>query len=160
MSLPALRIDVTGEAADALDADDHAAVLAAAGFAASRLGLHPDCELSVAFVSEDEMARLHQEWMDLPGPTDVLSFPMDELRPATDAAAAEPGVLGDLVLAPAFIARQASDHGATFREELELLTIHGVLHLVGYDHAEPDEEREMFGLQTTMLQDLRSEATA
>jgi probable rRNA maturation factor len=160
MTAPALRIEVTGEAADQVDPSDHEAVVAAACFAAAQLGLHPESELSVAFVSDDEMARLHEEWMDLPGPTDVLSFPMDELRPVQPGAMAEPGVLGDLVLAPAFIARQAAAHDATLRQELELLTVHGMLHLVGYDHADAQEEHEMFGLQSRILDGLRAEVDA
>jgi probable rRNA maturation factor len=160
MSAPAAAIEITGSALDAVDAADREAVLAAAGFACAALGLHPECELSVAFVDDDEMAALHLEWMDLPGATDVLSFPMDELRPVPPGGQAVPGVLGDLVLAPAFVARQAADHGVTVADELRLLTVHGVLHLVGFDHAEPDEEREMFALQDRILSDLRAEATS
>ena len=95
------------------------------------------------------MADLHMRWMDLPGPTDVMSFPMDELEPGGRPDAPEPGpaMLGDIVLCPEFAAEQAAVAGHSLGHELALLTIHGVLHLLGYDHAEPDEEKEMFALQ-------------
>ena len=95
------------------------------------------------------MADLHMRWMDLPGPTDVMSFPMDELEPGGRPDAPEPGpaMLGDIVLCPEFAAEQAAAAGHSLGHELALLTIHGVLHLLGYDHAEPDEEKEMFALQ-------------
>ena len=93
------------------------------------------------------MAELHERWMDEPGPTDVMSFPMDELveesrRP--DASDMGPALLGDIVLCPEFAKAQARAAGHRLDDELHLLTVHGVLHLLGYDHAEPDEEREMF----------------
>jgi probable rRNA maturation factor len=101
------------------------------------------------------MADLHMRWMDLPGPTDVMSFPMDELEPGGRPDAPEPGpaMLGDIVLCPEFAAEQAAAAGHSLGHELALLTIHGVLHLLGYDHAEPDEEKEMFALQRSLLED-------
>lgn len=120
-----------------------------AEFAMARMGLHPDCSLSITLVDEQRISELHVEWMDLPGPTDVLSFPMDELSPNDP----EPGIVGDLVLCPQFVKAQAADHGVTFTAELALLTIHGVLHCLGYDHAEPTEEREMFALQQEILRE-------
>jgi probable rRNA maturation factor len=89
--------------------------------------------------------------MDLPGPTDVMSFPMDELRPGRDGEEPDEGVLGDIVLCPSVAAKQAAEAGHATDEELLLLTTHGILHLLGYDHAEPDEEREMFELQRQLL---------
>jgi probable rRNA maturation factor len=89
--------------------------------------------------------------MDLPGPTDVMSFPMDELRPGRDGQEPEEGVLGDIVLAPEVAAKQAAAAGHSAADELHLLTVHGALHLLGYDHAEPEEEREMFGIQGDIL---------
>ena len=118
----------------------------------ARLHVHPDAELSVAVVDEEEMARLHVEWMDLPGPTDVLSFPMDELRPGTPEQPAE-GTLGDIVLCPTVARRQAEAAGHPAADELCLLTVHGILHLLGHDHAEPDERRVMFALQRDLLTD-------
>ena len=150
-----MPIDVTDDTAAGDGAELEPPAIAAARHAMAFLGLHPDCELSVAFVDDDAMARLHEDWMDLPGPTDVLSFPMDELRVPADGEVPAPGVLGDLVLAPAFVGRQAADHRVSVTDEVQLLTVHGLLHLVGFDHAEPDEEREMFDLQTRILADLR-----
>ena len=91
------------------------------------------------------------QWMDLPGPTDVMSFRMDELRPGREGMEPEEGVLGDIVLCPSVAAKQASQAGHATEEELLLLTTHGILHLLGYDHAEPEEEREMFELQRQLL---------
>lgn len=116
----------------------------------ARLHVHPDAELSVAVVDEEEMARLHVEWMGLPGPTDVLSFPMDELRPGTPEQPAQ-GTLGDIVLCPTVALRQAEAAGHPAADELCLLTVHGILHLLGHDHAEPDERRIMFALQRELL---------
>ncbi|HMO10276.1 MAG TPA: rRNA maturation RNase YbeY [Actinotalea sp.] len=113
--------------------------------------VHPQAELSIILVDEDVMSELHERWMDEPGPTDVLSFPMDELRPGAEGAVSAPGLLGDVVLCPAVAARQARTAGHSTTEELLLLTTHGILHLLGYDHAEPEEEKEMFALQRRLL---------
>ena len=115
------------------------------------LRVHPQAELSIVLVDEDAMERLHVQWMDLPGPTDVMSFPMDELRPGSEDAEPEPGLLGDVVLCPSVAAQQATQAGHTTEEELLLLTTHGILHLLGYDHAEPEEEAAMFELQRRLL---------
>ena len=119
-----------------------------AAFALEKMGIHPDSDLSITLVDEEEMENLHIEWMDLPGPTDVLSFPMDELKPFS--AAMGPGIIGDIVLCPTFAAKQAK---STVDAELALLTIHGVLHLLGFDHAEKTEEKEMFELQEKILKE-------
>ena len=102
-------------------------------------------------VDEAAMEQLHVQWMDEPGPTDVLSFPMDELRPGADGEDRPAGLLGDVVLCPQVAARQAATAGHSTADELLLLTTHGILHLLGYDHAEPEEEKEMFGLQRRLL---------
>lgn len=115
-----------------------------------RLHLAESVELSIAVVDEQEMARLHVRWMDLPGPTDVLSFPMDELEAGTPERPTE-GVLGDIVLCPPVAARQAADAGHTTEDEFLLLTVHGILHLLGHDHAEEDERQRMFSLQRELL---------
>ncbi|GAA1481058.1 rRNA maturation RNase YbeY [Gordonia sinesedis] len=129
-------------------------VIAAARFAIAAMDVHPAAELSVVCVDEATMADMHVQWMDLPGPTDVMSFPMDELVPGGRPDAAEPGpaILGDIVLCPEFAARQAKSARRSYEHELAMLTVHGVLHLLGYDHAEPDEEKEMFGLQDRILE--------
>jgi probable rRNA maturation factor len=102
-------------------------------------------------VDEGTMTSLHEKFMGEPGPTDVLAFPMDDLRPLEDEDASEPGLLGDVVLCPTIAASQARDAGHDTAAELRLLCAHGVLHLLGYDHHEPEEEREMFGLQARLL---------
>ncbi|MEJ5915320.1 rRNA maturation RNase YbeY [Pseudokineococcus sp. 1T1Z-3] len=115
------------------------------------LHVHAQAELSVLLVEEAAMAALHEQHMGEEGPTDVLSFPMDELRPGTEDRPSPPGLLGDVVLCPDVAARQARAAGHSTADELLLLTTHGVLHLLGYDHAEPEEERAMFALQRQLL---------
>ncbi|GAA2458489.1 rRNA maturation RNase YbeY [Actinomadura vinacea] len=120
--------------------------------------VHPLAELSLLLVDEAAMSELHEKWMGEPGPTDVLAFPMDELRPghmsggADEDGEPDPGLLGDVVLCPAVAERQAGTAGHSRAAELELLCTHGILHLLGYDHAEPEEHKEMFGLQADLLE--------
>jgi probable rRNA maturation factor len=109
--------------------------------------------LAIVFVDEPAMEKLHIEWMEEPGPTDVLSFPMDELRPGIDGVPSEPGLLGDIVVCPQVATSQAVVAGHSTSNEICMLVTHGILHLLGFDHAEPDEEREMFGLQAQILAD-------
>lgn len=130
---------------------DEAALQRLATYALDELHVHPDADLSIVLVDEAAMEQLHVQWMDEPGPTDVLSFPMDELRPGTDDAITPPGLLGDVVLCPQVAQAQADAAGHGLLDELVMLTTHGMLHLLGFDHAEPDEEREMFGLQRDIL---------
>lgn len=125
-------------------------------FVLDRMRVHPLAELCIKAVDEDTIAQLNAQWMDKEGPTDVLAFPMDELRPGAVNDELEEGVLGDLVLCPDVAARQADAAGHGEQEELDLLTVHGILHLLGYDHAEPEEHREMFGLQDQLLEQWRS----
>ena len=130
-----------------------------ARYALGRMDVHPAAELSIHLVDEPTIEDLHIRWLDLPGPTDVMSFPMDELVPGGRPDAAEPGpaILGDIVICPEFAKRQAKEARRSYDHELAMLTIHGVLHLLGYDHAEPDEEKEMFGLQNSLLEDFYAE---
>ncbi|WP_017610887.1 rRNA maturation RNase YbeY [Nocardiopsis xinjiangensis] len=114
--------------------------------------VHPLAELSVVLVDEGPMTDLHVRWMDEPGPTDVLSFPMDELRPGGPGRTSEPGVLGDVIICPQVAQRQGETAGHGTRAEIDLLCTHGILHLLGFDHAEPEEHKEMFGLQAEILQ--------
>jgi probable rRNA maturation factor len=116
-----------------------------------QLHVHPDAELAILLVDESAMEQLHVQWMDEPGPTDVLSFPMDELRPGTEDQPTPAGLLGDIVLCPQVAIAQAETAGHSAIEEMLLLTTHGLLHLLGFDHAEPDEEKEMFALQRDLL---------
>jgi probable rRNA maturation factor len=136
---------------------DESELLELARFVLDRLRIHPLAELSVLLVDEKAMERLHVQWMDEPGPTDVLSFPMDELRPTADGQDPQPGLLGDVVLCPTVAERQGRAAGHGTRDELHLLTTHGILHLLGYDHAEPAEEREMVGLQDQLLAEWRAQ---
>jgi probable rRNA maturation factor len=113
-------------------------------------------------VGKSEMAELHQRWMDVPGPTDVMAFPMDEAEESRvlaggrpDSPPGGPELLGDIVLCPQVATEQAAAAGHSVLDELQLLTVHGVLHLLGYDHAEPAEEREMFALQDRILEEFR-----
>ncbi|HWC79776.1 MAG TPA: rRNA maturation RNase YbeY [Pseudonocardiaceae bacterium] len=137
---------------------DETSIVAAARFALDRMGVSPLAELSVLLVELEAMSDLHERWMDLEGPTDVMAFPMDELESARrpDAADLGPALLGDIVLCPAFAKEQARKAGHSLLDELHLLTVHGVLHLLGYDHAEPAEEREMFTLQRRILTDFHT----
>ena len=107
-------------------------------------------DLTILFVDPDPIAELHERWMSLEGPTDVMSFPMDELRPGDGKTTME-GVLGDLVICPWVAAQQAAAAGHSTMQEMMLLTIHGILHLLGYDHVTPEQERQMFGLQRLLL---------
>jgi probable rRNA maturation factor len=103
------------------------------------------------------MSTLHERWMGEKGPTDVLAFPMDELDTARpDDPDPGPALLGDVVLCPTVAVRQARAAGHSMDDELVLLATHGVLHLLGYDHMEPEEEREMFGLQQRLLDGWRA----
>lgn len=117
----------------------------------AEMRVHPRAELCIRMVDEDTMSVLHEQWMDLPGPTDVMSFPMDELEPGREGEEPREGVLGDIVLCPSVAEKQAASAGHATIEEMLLLTTHGILHLLGYDHAEPEEEQEMFELQRQLL---------
>ena len=119
--------------------------------AMAHMKVHPDADVAIVLVDEKTMSDLHLQWMDEPGPTDVLSFPMDELRPGLEGDDAVEGILGDIVLCPTVAQQQAEAAGHSLMDELHLLTVHGMLHLLGFDHAEPEEEKEMFGLQGEIL---------
>ena len=122
-----------------------------ARYVMDRMRVHPQAELCVTAVDKETIAELNAKWMEKDGPTDVLAFPMDELRPGMVNEELEEGVLGDLVLCPAVAAEQARTAGHSDTDELDMLTVHGILHLLGYDHAEPAEHQEMFGLQASLL---------
>ncbi|WP_407317367.1 rRNA maturation RNase YbeY [Isoptericola halotolerans] len=143
-----MSIEVNNESGHEVDEAEFAAL---ARFALDTLHVHPSSELSVLLVDTPTMTDLHVRWMDEPGPTDVLSFPMDELRPGREGEETPPGTLGDIVLCPDVAVQQAKIAGHSTAEELLLLTTHGILHLLGYDHAEPEEEKEMFALQRRIL---------
>jgi probable rRNA maturation factor len=116
--------------------------------------LNPECEISLTFVDVTEMEELHIKWMDEAGPTDVLSFPMDMPEGKGEAV-----TLGDIVIAPAVAAKQASDAGHSVEHEIYILATHGLLHILGYDHADPDEEKVMFALQEKIVKEWSLAAT-
>ncbi|MFT4263797.1 MAG: rRNA maturation RNase YbeY [Nocardioides sp.] len=149
-------LNEAGIAADELD-EEHLARLAR--FVMDRMRVHPQAELCIKLVDEPTIATLNEQWMGKEGPTDVLAFPMDELRPGLLDEEPEEGVLGDLMIAPAIAATQGATAGHGTLAEVELLTTHGILHLLGYDHAEPDEKAEMFTLQAELLAAFGSAAT-
>jgi probable rRNA maturation factor len=159
-----MSVDINNESGVAVDED---ALRELAQFVIDSMETHPLADLSMLLVDEEHMANLHEKWMEEPGPTDVLSFPMDELRPHSmagpnrargrDGDDVEPVLLGDVVLCPQVGAVQAKQAGHSTQAELELLAVHGVLHLLGYDHADPEEEAEMFGLQNELLRDWRDQ---
>jgi probable rRNA maturation factor len=146
-----VSIEVVNESGVAVDETSIASV---ARFALDAMHVSPAAELSILAVNLDVMSELHERWMEEPGPTDVMSFPMDDLADESrrpDATDMGPALLGDIVLCPEFAKGNAKTAGHTLADELHLLTVHGVLHLLGHDHAEPDEEREMFALQNRLL---------
>ncbi|WP_020522265.1 rRNA maturation RNase YbeY [Catelliglobosispora koreensis] len=166
-----MSIEIANESGADVDAD---AIVAVARHTLAQMGVNPLVELSVLLVDSAYMAELNHLWMGKDGPTDVLAFPMDESSidhgPAEPAAA--PTLLGDIVLCPEVAEAQAAKYGSpdprmrldgaeiikpvdsnyNAADEMTMLTIHGVLHLLGYDHAEPEEEREMFSLQGKLLE--------
>ena len=143
-----VSIEINNESA--VDVDE-TALQRLAIYALDSLHVHPDAELAIVLVDEAAMEQLHVQWMDEPGPTDVLSFPMDELRPGSEEVQTPAGLLGDIVLCPQVAIAQAESAGHATLDELLLLTTHGLLHLLGFDHAEPEEEKEMFGVQRDIL---------
>lgn len=143
-----MTIEINNESAIEID---ETRLLRLADYVLGELNVSADADLSIILVDEGAMEALHVQWMDEPGPTDVLSFPMDELRPGTDDAPTPPGLLGDIVLCPQVAETQAQAAGHSTLDELLLLTTHGLLHLLGFDHAEPEDEKEMFGLQRELL---------
>jgi probable rRNA maturation factor len=152
-----VSIEILDESGSGIDVKELAKL---ARFVMDRMRVHPLAELCIKAVDEATIAELNERWMEKSGPTDVLAFPMDELRPGLITEEPEEGVLGDLVLCPDVAERQGVEAGHGFTAELELLTVHGILHLLGYDHAEPEEHREMFGLQDELLAAWRSRAAS
>jgi len=110
--------------------------------------LNPECEISLSFVDVQEMEELHVKWMQENGPTDVLSFPIDMPESKDDVV-----TLGDIVISPAVAAKQAIVAGHSVEHEMYILATHGLLHILGYDHADPDEEKVMFALQEKIVKE-------
>jgi probable rRNA maturation factor len=153
---------------------DEAALARLARHVLDEMGVHPLAELSLLLVDEGAMTELHIRWMGEEGPTDVLAFPMDELRPPQPGGAhAEPGepdsgtdtpgipgLLGDVVICPQIAAGQARRASHRVADEIDLLATHGILHLLGYDHADAREHAAMFGLQDRLLASWRADRGA
>lgn len=143
-----MSIDIQNESGVAID---EARMLALASHALAKLKVHSAADLSVLLLDEPPMEELHIRYLDEPGPTDVLSFPMDELKPGTDSEPTPAGMLGSIAICPQVAEAQAKAAGHSLMEEVLLLLTHGILHLLGFDHAEPEEELEMFSLQREIL---------
>jgi probable rRNA maturation factor len=139
-----MAIDILNRSGMVCPEEDLHSLLA---FSIAELGLNNQCELNLLLVDEAEMTDLHVKWMDEPGPTDVLSFPMDEVRPQWKEAA----ILGDIVVSPSIAQSQALSAGHSFLHELAILSVHGLLHILGFDHAQKNEELEMFALQESLV---------
>jgi probable rRNA maturation factor len=153
-----VSIEIANESGIDVDTD---AILGVARYVLTDLGVSPLAELSILLVDAEYMTDLNHRWMGGDGPTDVLAFPMDDggVDHGPGESGGEPALLGDIVLCPEVAEKQAAGVGHGTADELHLLTVHGALHLLGYDHAEPDEEREMFGLQARLLAGWRSVRT-
>ena len=117
------------------------------------LNLNPECELNLVFVDIEEMTELHIKWMDEGGPTDVLSFPMDMPETGNEAV-----TLGDIVIAPVVAAAQAATAGHSIDHEIFILAAHGLLHILGYDHANAADEKVMFTLQEDLVKKYQESA--
>ncbi|HVA61436.1 MAG TPA: rRNA maturation RNase YbeY [Mycobacteriales bacterium] len=154
-----MSVEILNESGVAVD---EVALAALARFVLDELGVHRMAELSIRLVDVASMERLHELWMGEPGPTDVMAFSMDEL-PASrgdDDESLPPVLLGDVLLCPEVADRQARHAGHSVEQEIDLLCTHGVLHLLGYDHAEAVEEQQMFAVQSELLGRWRDTRTA
>jgi probable rRNA maturation factor len=146
-----MSIEIANESGVDVDVDG---LVRLARFVLNDLRVNPLVELSIRLVDVESMTALHVHFMNEPGPTDVLAFPMDELhdqRDDVDSPDAPPTLLGDVVLCPEVAEQQAVKAGHPTEAELHLLCTHGILHLLGYDHADQAEERQMFDEQSRLL---------
>jgi probable rRNA maturation factor len=143
-----MTVDINNESGVEVDENG---LVGLATFVLDELRIHPQAELSVLLVDEGTMAAYHEKYLGEPGATDVLSFPMDELRPPADDEEPPPGLLGDVVLCPTITSAQAAEHGRRPDEEAEYLLVHGILHLLGFDHSTTVERADMFGVKDHLL---------
>ena len=139
-----MTIEVTNSSGQLVPSAEVTSLLA---FAMSELKLNAECDLNLGFIDDHYMTELHIKWMDEPGSTDVLSFPMDMPEVEGDIV-----TLGDIMISPAFATAQALSAGHSIEHEIYILATHGLLHIIGYDHAEPDEEKIMFALQELIVE--------
>lgn len=150
-----MSIEIANESGVDVDTD---AVLDVARHTLTETGVSPLAELSILLVDADYMTDLNHRWLGGEGPTDVLAFPLDEAHAFDNGGGengGEPTLLGDIVLCPEQAGQQAAAAGHSLADEVALLTVHGTLHLLGYDHVEPEEKSEMFGLQSRLLESWR-----
>jgi probable rRNA maturation factor len=145
-----MTIEITNKSGELVPTDQVRALLEKSLI---HLKLNPECEVNLVFVDENEMTDLHKKWMDEPGPTDVLSFPMDMPESPEDAV-----TLGDIVIAPTVAARQAATAGHSAEHEIYILAAHGLLHILGYDHANKEDEKVMFDLQANLVKNWQESA--
>lgn len=139
-----MSIEVTNSSGQLVPSNEVTSLLT---FAMTELKLNVDCDLSVGFIDDEYMSELHVKWMEEPGSTDVLSFPMDMPEHEGDVV-----TLGDIMISPLFAATQARAAGHSAEHEIYILAVHGLLHIIGYDHADPEEERIMFALQEEIVE--------
>jgi probable rRNA maturation factor len=147
-------IEIDNETGAAIDL---AAIGQLAAHHLSYLRIHPEAQMSVTFIDSERMTTLHEDWMQEPGSTDVLSFPIDEITLPAEGLVSENGFLGDIVICPEYLAPQMIESGRTLQQECEYLVTHGILHLLGLDHQEKEEHRFMFTLTDTLLDDWRDQ---
>lgn len=145
-----MAIEITNKSGELVPTDQLRALLE---HSLVELKLSTDCEVNVVFVDEEEMTELHIKWMDEPGPTDVLSFPMDLPESPGDVV-----TLGDIVIAPTVAAKQAASAGHSTSHEIFILAAHGLLHILGYDHANKEDEKVMFSLQEELVKKWQASA--
>ena len=138
-----MTIEITNRSGQLVPSDKCLSLLT---YAYGKLELHPDCDLNLTFIDDKEMEELHIKWMDQPGSTDVLSFPMDMPESGDD-----PVTLGDIVISPRFAEDQATKAGHSINHEIFILATHGLLHILGYDHEDIEDESVMFALQETIV---------
>jgi probable rRNA maturation factor len=124
-------------------------LLERAALAALDLSGSPDADLTIVLVDDARIQVLNRDFLAHDAPTDVLSFPADEPDPETGRR-----YLGDVVISLARAAEQARERGHAFEAEMQLLAVHGVLHLLGHDHAEPGEKERMWAAQAEALERL------
>ena len=145
-----MAIEITNKSGELVPADQVRTLLE---HSLAQLMLNADCDVNLVFVDENEMTELHIKWMDEPGPTDVLSFPMDMPENPGDAV-----TLGDIVIAPTVAATQAATAGHSAEHEIFILAAHGLLHILGYDHANKEDEKVMFALQEDLVKNWQASA--
>lgn len=140
-----MTIEINNRSGELAPSDKCASLLK---FAYTQLDLHPDCDLNLTFINDEEMTELHLKWMQLEGSTDVMSFPMD-----LPESTGEVVTLGDIVISPLFARSNADKAGHSSEHEIFILATHGLLHILGYDHEDVKDEKVMFALQEKIVKD-------